>query len=176
MLACKLHKLAEFYDKTVGKVYRMEMKQFALSDAKNILHIGSGSYPMTAMVLAEMDDVNIVTIDNNPRSITKANEIISRNKLVEKIVAKQGDGTKYPLDEFDTIIVSGCSFPKIQVLEHVFKNAKPQSRIIIRDSYLDMDSIINGLNTGNEISVLKKIENHPTTQRSGWESFYLIKN
>ena len=160
LLACKLPKLAKIYNKTIGKAYRVEREKFSLQDSKNILHIGCGSYPITAMVLAEMDDVNIVTIDNKDNSIKQANEIIKKYDLNDRITAKKGDGTKYPLDKFDTIIVSGCSFPKIQVLEHVFKNAKPDSRIIVRDSFLDMDSIINSINPGEDITVKKKIGNY----------------
>jgi len=69
--------------------------------------------------------------------------------------------------------VSGCSVPKIKVLEHIFKDAKPQSKIIIRTSYLT-ESIINSLNPDRDITIVKKIGNHPFPT-SRWESFYLIK-
>jgi len=61
MLSCKMVKLAELYEKTIGGAYRKERERFVLSKAKNILHIGCGAYPITAMMLAEMDDVKIVT-------------------------------------------------------------------------------------------------------------------
>jgi len=172
-LACKMVKLAELYEKTIGRAYRIEREKFVLSTAKNILHIGCGAYPITAMILAEMDDAKIVTIDNKPKSIKLANEVIRKKKLDKKIKAEYGDGTKYPLDGFDTIIVSGCSVPKIKVLEHIFKNAKPQSKIIIRTSYLT-ESIINSLNPDQDITIVKKFGNHPFPT-SRWESFCLIK-
>ena len=173
-LACKVNKLAKIYDMTVGNEYRKERKKFALSNAKRVLHIGCGSYPITAMVLAEMNDVNIVTIDNNARAIKLANKVIGRKNLDGKIRVEQGYGTRYPLDEFDTIIISGCSVPKIKVLEYVLKNAKLQSRIIVRDSFLDMESIINSLNMHHDITIVEKIENHPFST-IGWKSFYLVK-
>ena len=97
-----------------------------------------------------------------------------KKTLNGKIRVEKGDGTKYPLDEFDTIIISGCSVPKIEVLEHVLKDAKPQSRIIIRDTFLDIESIIKNLNPHQDITIIEKMDNHPfpTTR---WDSYYLIK-
>ncbi len=172
-LSCKMVKLAELYEKIIGKTYRKEIEKFTLSKAENILHIGCGAYPITAMTLAEMDDVKIVTIDNKPKSIKLANEVICKKKLDKKVKAEYGDGAKFPLDDFDTIIVSGCSIPKIKVLEHIFKNAKPKSKIIVRTSYLN-ESIINSLNPNKDITVVKKIENHPFPT-SRWKSFCLVK-
>jgi protein-L-isoaspartate O-methyltransferase len=173
--AYRVKDLAKIYEKTVGNEYRKEREKFVLSNAKKILHIGCGSYPLTALILAEMDDVKIVTIDNSSRAIKLANKVISKKKLNGKIKAEQGDGTKYPLDEFDTIIISGCSVPKIKVLEHVFKDSKPKSRIIIRDSILDMESIVNNSNPHQNIAIVKKMENH-LFPKSKWDSYYLVKN
>ena len=174
-LAYRINDLAKLYEKTVGNEYRKEREKFVLSKAKKILHIGCGSYPLTAMILAEMDGVNIVTIDSSSRAVKLANKVISKKKLNGKIKAEQGDGTKYPLDEFDTIIISGCSVPKIKVLEHVFKDSKPKSRIIIRDSILDMESIVNNSNPHQNIAIVKKMKNHLFPD-SKWDSYYLVKN
>lgn len=175
LLACYIGILAKLYEKTIGNEYKRERDEFILSKAKKILHIGCGSYPITAMVLAEMDNVNIVTIDNNNRAVKLANKVIKRKNLNEKIIVEQGDGTKYPLDDFDTIIVSSCSIPKLKVLEHVFKDAKPQTKIIIRDSILDMESIIKNSNPHKNITIKEKIENCSFPNFS-WNSFLLVKN
>jgi precorrin-6B methylase 2 len=173
-LACKVNKLAKIYDMTVGNEYRRERKKFALSNAKRVLHIGCGSYPITAMVLAEMDGVNVVTIDNDIRAVKRANQVINKNNLNGKIRAEHGNGIKYPLDEFDTIIVSGCSVPKIKVFERVLKDAKSKSNIIIRDSITDVEAIINNLNPYQDIKIVEKMENH-LFPNSRWDSFHIIK-
>jgi cyclopropane fatty-acyl-phospholipid synthase-like methyltransferase len=174
-MAYRMKDFAKLYEKTVGNEYRKEREKFDLSKAKKILHIGCGSYPLTAIILAEMDNVNIVTIDNSPRAVKLANKVISKKKLNGKIKAEQGDGTIFPLDEFDTIIISGCSVPKIKVLEHAFKDSKPKSRIIIRDAILDMESIINNSNPHQNIKIVEKMENHIFPD-STYNSFYLLKN
>jgi len=173
-LASSISFIAKIYEKKVGEAYRKEREKFNLSDSKHILHIGCGSYPITAFVLAEIDNVKIVTIDLKHNSIKLANKLIHKRKLDKKIQAKYGDGTNYPLDAFDTIIVSGCSIPKINVLKHVIKNSKPKTRIIIRDSYFDIEAIANLTNSHKKIELIEKMENKPFPT-SKWDSFYIVK-
>ena len=151
-----------------------ESKKFNLSNAKRVLHIGCGSYPITAMKLAEMGYDNIVTIDEDLKALKRANKVLDARNLNGRVKAKHGSGTSYPLEEFDTIIVSGCSVPKKQVLEHVFKNSKPKTRIIVRKTKMDVDSFINNLNPPQDISIIDKKENYllPTIY---WDSLLIIK-
>jgi len=173
-IACKLDKIAKAYENTVGKEYKKEIESFNLKDDKKILHIGCGAYPITAMILASLDNVKIVTIDNNNRSLKYANKVIKKNNLDDKIKVEYGNALKYPLNGFDTIIISGCSVPKIQVLNHIIKNAKSNSKIIVRDTFLDIESIINKITSNQEVTIAKKIKNHAFSN-SNWTSYCLIK-
>lgn len=173
-LAYKLNYAAKIYDRTVGNEYRNERKKFDLTKSKKILHIGCGSYPITAMVLAEIDGAKLVTIDNDVRAVKRAKEVIKRKNLNGKINVEFGKGTDYNLDKFDTIIVSGCSMPKIKVLEHVLKNAKSKSKIIARFTSKDIDKIKNNLNPNQNIKIVKKIKNH-LFPNSSWDSFLITK-
>ena len=175
ILACKIKPIAKLYDKTVGKIYREEREQFDLSKSQKILHVGCGSYPITAMVLAEMDNVNVVTIDGDIKSLKRADKILNKKNLNGKIKAVYGDGTRYPLNEFDTIVISGCSVPKAKVMEHVFNNAKPQSKIIVRTSFIDVESIIKNLNHDIDVTIIDKKENYLSPTIS-WDSILIVKN
>ena len=173
-IACRIKTLGELYERTIGSSYRRERERFSLSESKNILHIGCGSYPITAMILAEMDDVEIVVIDRDKRSLKRADEVIRRRNLENKIRTDYGNGTNYPLKDFDTIIVSGCSVPKIKVLTYVLKNAQPKTRIIVRASYIDVESLIYSLNLQDDISIVEKMESNPLPG-SIWTAYYLVK-
>ena len=126
------------------------------------------------MVLAEIDGAKVVTIDNNIRAVKRAKKVIKRKNLNGKIKIEYGKGTNYVVDKFDTIIVSGCSMPKLQVLEHVLKNAKSKSKIVARLSSKDIDRIKNNLKSNQNIKIVKKITNHlfPNTT---WDSFLIKK-
>ena len=169
-----MDKIAKVYENTVGKEYKKEIDNFNLKGDKKILHIGCGAYPISALMLSSLDNVKIVTIDSSRRSIKLANKIIKNKNLDNKIKAEFGDATKYPLDGFDTIIISGCSIPKIQVFNHVIKNAKSNSKIIIRDSFLDIESILSNINSNQDVTIAKKIKNRAFSN-SYWTSYCLIK-
>ncbi|MCK5636819.1 MAG: class I SAM-dependent methyltransferase [Thermoplasmatales archaeon] len=175
ILDCKIKPIAKLYEKTIGKKYMEESKHFNLSNAKRVLHIGCGSYPITAMKLAEMGYDNIVTIDQDAKALKRANKVLYKRNLNGRIKAEKGSGTTYPLGEFDTIIVSGCSVPKKQVLEHILKNSEPKTRIIVRKTELDVDSFIKNLNPPQDVSIIDKKENYivPTIY---WDSILIIKN
>ncbi len=173
-IACKLDKIAKTYENTVGREYKKEIEDFDLKNDKKILHIGCGAYPITAMILAGLENVKIVTIDNSRRSIKCANKVIKKNNLDKKIKVEYGNAIKYPLNGFDTIIISGCSVPKIQVFSHIIKNAKPNSKIIIRDTFLDIESILSKIAPDQEVTIAKKIKNHAFSN-SNWTSYCLLK-
>jgi len=173
-IACKMDKIAKAYENTIGNEYKKEIDDFNLKDDKKILHIGSGAYPVSALILAEINNSEITAIDSNRRSIKFANEIIHKKNLDDRIKVEYGDATKYPLDGFDTIIISGCSVPKIQVFSHIIKNAKSNSKIIIRDTYLDIESIISKIAPNKEVTMTKKIKNHAFSN-SNWTSYCFLK-
>lgn len=173
-LSYRVKFIAKMYERIIGEEYRKEIEKFNLSESKNILHIGCGAYPITAMVLAELDNVNIVTIDSIPKSVKYASKLISKRNLNDKIKAEYGEGTDYPLEGFDTIIISGCSIPKIKIIEHVLKNSKPNTRIIIRDTYIDIKSLVKSTNSVCNIEFVEKMDNYPFPT-SRWDSYYFLK-
>jgi precorrin-6B methylase 2 len=177
ILSCKMKKIAKMYEESISKEYEKESKIFDLSSAKSILHIGCGAYPITAMTLAKINGAKITVIDKNPEIIKLAENVIQEKNLCKRITIEQGDGTNYPVEEFDTIIISGCAFPKQQILEHVFQNAKSGSKTIFRISGLSSKSIIDSINLHQDVTLIEKIENHPLSfaKPFRWKSFYFIK-
>lgn len=172
-LACKIEKFAELYEKSISREYEKESKMFDISESNNIIHVGCGAYPITAITLAKMNDKKIVAIDRNPRTVKLAKQVINKKNLHDLIIIENGDGRSYPLERFDTIIVSSCSIPKIEILKHVFKTAKPNSKIIVRELYGASRVVVNCIGSHEDIELVKKIGNH--TANFKWESFYLIK-
>jgi precorrin-6B methylase 2 len=166
--------IAELYEKTVGNEYRKEREEFNLSKSKKILHIGCGTYPITALILAELNGLKIVTIDRNEKRVKIARKVLEKKNMNGKISAEVGDGINYPLNGFDTIIVSGCSIPKIQVINHILQNSDKKSKIIIRESYYKDKLIKDIIKNFNDVKIIKKINNH-AFRTSIWESFYIIK-
>ncbi len=174
-IACKIKRFAVLYENTLSKEYEKEGKLFNISDSKNILHIGCGSYPITAITLAKYNGGKVVAIDIDPRAIKLAAKVINSKKLQDKISIDQGDGRSYPIEKFDTIIISSCSIPKIEILNHIFKTAKINSKIIVREIYGASKAVEDCINLHKNIEIKKRIGNNPFPT-SRWESFFLVKS
>jgi precorrin-6B methylase 2 len=142
--------------------------------SKKIIHIGCGAYPATAITLAKMNCKNIVAIDKNKRAVKLANRIINNKNLYQNITIEVGDGRTYPIENFDTIIISASSTPKIDVLDHIFKTAKPNSKIIIRELYETSEAVDDFINSHENIKLIKKIGNNSLDEYK-WKSYYTVK-
>jgi len=174
-IACKIKRFATLYENTISKEYERESRLFKISESNNILHIGCGSYPVTAITLSKINGGRVVGIDNNPRAIKLATEVINKKNLQDKIFINIGDGRSYPINEFDTIIISSCSIPKIEILNYIFRTAKLNCKIIVREIYGASQAVMDCINLHNNIKIINRIDNHPFPT-SKWESFCLIKN
>ena len=172
--ACNLDKYAKIYEEDISEEYKKESNLFKTIKSKNIIHIGCGAYPATAITLAKMNCKNIVAIDKNKRAIKLANKIIARKNLNKKITVKVGDGRTYPVEKFDTIIISASSSPKLEVLDHIVKTAKPNSKIIIRELFETSDCVDDYINKQKNIKLIKKIENNSLDEYK-WKSYYTVK-
>ncbi len=167
--------IEELYEKTVGVEYRKEINKFNLTKSKKILHIGCGSYPITALILAEMNSGMIVAIDHNKKCVKIAKKVLEQKKMNGKISAELGEGLNYPLKGFDTIITSGGVQPNIQVINRILENSDKKCRIIIREAYYKDKIIKNIMENFDDVELIAKINNH-AFKTSDWDSYYLIKN
>ena len=177
-IAYKFEIIAKLYDKLISKIYRNEYQALDLSNEDKVLHIGCGSYPLTEITLGRTTDAKIVGIDRNKEAIKLANNIINKKNLQNKIKIEHGNGMNYPIEKFNLIIVSSCTIPMLNVLDYIFKNAKSNSKIIVREIDAAIKPLINLIDLHENISLVKKIERHafPFYKPFGWRSFYLIKN
>ena len=174
-IACKVKRFATLYENTISKEYKREGELFKISESKNILHIGCGAYPVTAITLARLNGSKVLGIDKDAKAIKMATNVINKNNLQDKISFDIGDGRSYPVERFDTIIISSCSVPKIDILKHIFKTAKINCKIIVREINGASDLVVDCINLHKNIEIIKRIGNHPFPT-SKWESFCLIKN
>ena len=170
------NKIADYYKRTIGEEYKNECKTINIAKGKKILHVGCGSYPLTEMTLAKLFDVKIVGIDKSKKAVMRASEVILKKQLDKKITIEQGNGANYPLEKFDMIIVSSCALPKKEIFDHIFKTAKKNSIIIIRDLDAVMDEILSYINAYKDITIEKRIHHpNPFKPLLGWNAFHLKK-
>lgn len=173
----KNDKIANLYNKRIGKEYRKEYETCCISANANVLHIGCGAYPLTELVLADCSTGHIVGIDKNQRTVQRAQRVIQNSHLENHITIKHGDGLDFPVDAFDVIIVSSCSLPKVKILEHLFQKAEPMSSIIVREVDIAASDILQCIDAHRDIELLQQIRHNPFPffEPIGWTTFCLRK-
>jgi len=169
---------SRYYQKIIGKEYQREYHQFNISKDDSILHIGCGTYPLTELMLSTTcTPKRIQGIDNRKQATRIAKKYIATQNQSQGITIDYGDGIKYDLEGYSTIIISSCASPKTPILNHLIKNALPNTKIILREVESSAPSILQFLQSHQNITVQDSLEHHPFpfVKPFGWISFLLIK-
>lgn len=176
-LSYKNEKIAMLYNRFIGKEYEKEYENCTIASNVDILHIGCGAYPLTEIVLASCSTGHIVGIDKNLQTVTQARQVIKKNKLEDRITITHGDGLDFSVENFDVIIVSSCSLPKVQILKHLFQKAKSQSTIVVREVDIAVNDILQCLDANHDIALIKQVRHNPFPflEPIGWTTFCLKK-
>jgi len=166
-----------YYEKKIGIEYIREYESFNIKPTDRVLHIGSGSFPLSEMILSKMIDTKVIGIDKNLKSIIIAREIIKRRGLDNSIDILEGDGTNYPLKDFDIVIISSCAQPKIPILKHIFQDIDREIKVILREKEIAIKPLIEYIQKQDNITIIDKITHHPFPfyHPLGWETYYLQK-
>lgn len=173
----KNEKSAQYYDKTIGGDYEREYNECGIPPDSKVLHIGCGAYPLTEMTLAQTNVRSIVGIDHTPITVQRARAVIRRRNLQGKISIENGDGIDYPVEDFDVIIASSCSFPKVLILQHLLSTAKHGSKIIVRELDIGAGAILSSIKTYPGITLEKCLHHNPFPfiEPMGWSTYCLQK-
>jgi glutamate racemase len=165
------------YDKSIGDEYKEEYKLCGIDKATNILHIGCGAYPLTEMVLTTVSSGHVTGIDKNAATVTKAQHVITRRNLTNRISIQHGDGCTYPITSFDTVIVSSCSLPKVKILEHIAQTTTLKTNIIVREVDIACPDVDRFLASRPDINVLHRINHNPFPfiYPMGWVTYHIQK-
>ena len=115
---------------------KIVLEEFSTIPSKkiyNVLIIGCGSIPNTAITLARAKRWNVVGIDRDKDAVIKAKRVVKMYKL-ENIDIKYLDGKDVDLEGFDLIIVALGVEPKREILSRVFRKARSGTYIAWRNA------------------------------------------
>lgn len=175
IVSSRFHVVGTIYQKQIGEHYIEEAKRFNFTDAKSILHIGSGAYPITAIILANLFNAHIVTIDKNPVVLKIARKVVKKEGLENKVEVIDGDGLSFDVSRFDVVIISSCSVPKEEILTHIFSKVNNQSTIIVRELPSEMDELKRFVKRFKDINQIDEIL-CCVAPNLCWNTLYFKKN
>ena len=127
----KLHHLYfDFYDEMTEN----EISLANISKNDTILHIGCGPIPATSILLAKKSGAQVITIDNNPRSVKQAISCVLESGVANKVQIQHVEANRFPVDKFNVIILSqGIRLSK-ELLKHIYQSMKDDARVVVRTS------------------------------------------
>ncbi len=125
----------------IGSIYRFlfyrsmvrkEILLCGLSPEDRVVHIGSGSLPMTALSLAKAG-FEVVALDNDPAAVANASRFLRRSVCQGKASAREVDGLEVDCGTAEAAWVSFLVYPKEEVLKRAFASLKEGGKLIYRN-------------------------------------------
>lgn len=167
----------QLYQRIIKDEYNLEHELLHLKKSDNILHIGCGIFPYSALLLSKKGQKKIVAIDTNKQAVYYAKELIQKKKLNGKIKIEIGDGAYYNLKPYSVIISSSCVDSTVKVLHNIVNHTKPNTRIIIRELPPMSKYLKKIINSQDNITLQNHYSKHsfPYYSIFRWDSFIIKK-
>lgn len=111
-----------------------EVNMAGLNRGEKIAMIGSGPFPLTAILLANAFGVSVIAIEHDRDATTLSRQVIKKLGLERKIVVEIGEGQDLVPDA-SCAIVAVLAQPKEDILDHVFSTYPGCRRVVCRTSH-----------------------------------------
>ena len=134
------------------------------------LLIGCGFFPSESILIAETTNAKVVSIDNSAKAVKIARKYVKKKGLSNLVKIEYGDGTNYPVNDFDVIFVAINVWPIDSVLKYLSKNLKKNTRVMCKSIKNDIPDVLETPGLTDTFYIKAKLDN-PKTQ-----SFLLTKN
>lgn len=125
---------------------RKELQLTHLSKGAEIIHIGCGPLPLTALYLAR-EGFSVVAIDNDPKALERAREVVRQNYLEDKIEVVAGDGVKIDYSPYEAVWISLHAWPQAKIIERALETMKEGGTIICRNSRSYLKALYSSIQT-----------------------------
>ncbi len=133
----------EYYIRLYDDIIKNEIKLAQIDQSDHVLVIGSGSLPMTPILITKNTKAKIHTIDKDKKAVKNAQRYINRFHLSEKITVSYDDACQLNMADFDIIFVLYGIHGLEKVFSMIAKTSSPSVRVIYRipPDALDHDSM-----------------------------------
>ncbi len=112
-----------------------ELKLLEGNDFQNLLFIGSGPFPITAILLNKISGKPIDCLERDEESAKVSRKILQNLGLADQINVYLGDGGRYDLSKYDVILNALLAKPKWGIMNNIKKVCASKTRVLCRTSY-----------------------------------------
>lgn len=123
---------AVYYHLFYKSMLKRELKLSGLKPGANVLHIGSGPSPYTALFLGRKG-FRVEALDCNNCAVKEARRVVEKNGMEDNIKVVCGDGCTFKQKKYDAVWVSLNVYPKRKVLGQALESLKDEGVLIYRN-------------------------------------------
>ncbi|MCK4365177.1 MAG: class I SAM-dependent methyltransferase [Thermoplasmatales archaeon] len=138
------------------EIVEKEIRLANITSKDNVLVIGAGSLPATSVLIAQKSGASVVSIDVDKAAINKANVLIKRLDLSDKLKLVHADGRYYDFEKFDVIFVLYAIKQLDEIFEKISKKIKTDTRVIYRSVF---DKETNTIKSRIDLSKFLEVKN-----------------
>lgn len=99
----------------------------------NILCVGGGFFPCTAILFHQLSGATVTVIDNDINAVKTAQKLIAKLGLAAHVRARHSDGVEICAQDYDIIHIAMQISPKEAVFHQVHDTARRQAKILVRN-------------------------------------------
>lgn len=110
-------------------------KEVALSHAQTkdeVLCVGGGYFPCTALLFHMLSGAKVTVIDNDPKAVAFSQKLVESMGYGEGVTVMHCDGLSTVAESFDIVHIAMQVSPKEAVFQHLQGSLKENAKILIR--------------------------------------------
>lgn len=104
-----------------------------LTKGKKVLFVGSGPFPVSAMILNKLTGLELDCVDLNEAAVFASKTLLAQHQITGLHI-KHHPGEDFDYSEYDIIIIALLAKPKDKILDQIAKTGKQNVSVICRTS------------------------------------------
>ncbi len=150
--ASKNKVLLNHYIKKYDKIIENEIHLASITQADNVLFIGSGAIPFTPILIALKTKASVTAIDSDYKAIKTAKNVVEKYGLSHLITIKHQDGKTLKNHAYSVVILALQVTPLSLIASNLMQ---PDTKIIVRQPYEKYAHLYDSMD--NSFKVIKKV-------------------
>lgn len=130
--AAKIASFRNFMFAYYTPIIKKEVELSKVDQSSNILCIGGGYMPCTALLFHKLTKAKVTIIDNDASTLESAKRLVKVMKMEENVSVNFCDGKDIDSREFDLIHIAMQVSPKTAVFDHIYTGMKGGAKLLIR--------------------------------------------
>jgi precorrin-6B methylase 2 len=162
ILATRINLFDQCLSRWRKPVLLQEIRLLDISSEDSVLHLGCGALPSASLFIAQKRNVHVTGIDNNMIAVRLGQSYIKKKHLSTQIAIEYGDGTTYPVQDFDVIFIAINVWPIDHVLFHLTETMKPTARILCKGLHNDVSTLLKKKEFQTRYTVISRLQHGKT--------------